>query len=42
MQNNDIAYVSAEEVAKKLGISVRRIQQLCSSGKVDGAIIEGK
>ena len=42
MQNNNIAYVSAEEVAKKLGISVRRIQQLCSSGKVDGAIIEGK
>ena len=42
MRNKNIKYVSADEVAKKLGISVRRIQQLCSSGKVDGAIIEGK
>lgn len=33
----EFAYISAKEAAEKLGITVRRVQQLCKDGKVEGA-----
>ncbi|MBE6916704.1 MAG: DNA-binding protein [Ruminococcaceae bacterium] len=30
-------YISAKEAATKLGVTVRWIQQLCKTGKVEGA-----
>lgn len=33
----EFAYISAKEAAAQLGISVRRVQQLCKDGKVEGA-----
>lgn len=33
----EFAYISAKEAAQKLGITVRRVQQLCKDGKVEGA-----
>ncbi|MCM1295344.1 MAG: AAA family ATPase [Muribaculaceae bacterium] len=35
-----VKYITAEEAALRLGVTSRRIQQLCSSGKVSGAKIE--
>lgn len=40
MGETDIKYVTAEEAASRLGVTPRRIQQLCNSGKVDGAKLE--
>lgn len=33
----EFAYISAKEAATQLGVSVRRVQQLCKDGKVEGA-----
>lgn len=35
-------YVSVKEVAKKWGISDRRVRLLCSEGKVSGVIRDGR
>ena len=40
MEEKNIKYITAEEAASKLGVTARRVQQLCSSGKVEGAKIE--
>lgn len=34
-------YITAEEAAEKWGISRRRVQILCSEGRVEGAIKHG-
>jgi len=33
-----VGYIQADEVAKRWGISMRQVQTLCQSGRVDGAI----
>ena len=35
-------YIGTKEVAERWGISERRIRTLCHSGKIDGAVLEGK
>ena len=35
-------YLTSEELAKKKGLSIRRIQQMCRDGGFDGAFKEGK
>ena len=35
-------YIGTKEVAKKWGISERRIRVLCRNGKIDGAVLDGK
>lgn len=35
-------YMTAAELAKKWNISVRRVQILCSSGEIDGAVKFGR
>ena len=35
-------YISADEAARKWNISVRRVQQMCKSGKIPGAVKEGR
>ena len=35
-------YISVNEAASQMGISVRRIQQMCKSGKIPGAIKKGR
>ena len=35
-------YISVQEAAKRWGISDRRVRDLCSQGKVAGAIREGR
>lgn len=35
-------YISVNEAALQMGISVRRIQQMCKSGKIPGAIKKGR
>lgn len=35
-------YLYISEVAKKCGVSSRRLQTLCSNGKIEGAICFGK
>ena len=35
-------YISVNEVALQMGISVRRIQQMCKSGEILGAIKKGR
>jgi hypothetical protein len=32
-----VKFITAAEAAKRNGLSVRRIQQLCSAGKINGA-----
>lgn len=34
-------YITADEAAKKWHISVRRVQILCSKGRVEGAVKHG-
>jgi hypothetical protein len=33
-----IGYVQANEIAKRWGVSMRQVQTLCQSGRIDGAI----
>ena len=33
----EFAYISAKEAAVRLGVTARWIQQLCKTGKVEGA-----
>lgn len=40
MEDKNIKYITAEEAASQLGVTARRVQQLCSSGKVEGAKLE--
>ena len=35
-------YISADEAAQKWNISVRRVQQMCKSGEIPGAVKEGR
>ena len=35
-------YISADEAARKWNISVRRVQQMCKSGEIPGAVKEGR
>ena len=35
-------YISADEAARKWNISVRRVQQMCKSGDIPGAVKEGR
>lgn len=35
-------YLSCEEVARKMGITVRRIQQMCKQGEIAGAVKDGR
>lgn len=35
-------YISVNEAALQMGISVRRIQQMCKSGKIPGAVKKGR
>ena len=35
-------YISVSEAEKKWNISVRRLQQLCKSGAINGAVKEGR
>ena len=35
-------YLSIGEVAKKRGITPRRVQQLCKKGEIDGAVKQGR
>lgn len=35
-------YLSCEEVARKIGITVRRIQQMCKQGEITGAVKDGR
>lgn len=35
-------YLSCEEVARKMGITARRIQQMCKHGEIAGAVKEGR
>lgn len=35
-------YISANEAAKKWNISARRVQQMCKSGEIPGAVKEGR
>lgn len=41
MKKEDAAYISIEEAAKKTNLTPRRIQQLCKTGKIDGALFDG-
>lgn len=34
-------YLTTSEVAKKWGITARRVQILCKEGRVDGAVYKG-
>lgn len=38
MKNKDISYLSVDEAAKLLNVSIRRVQQLCNEGKINGAV----
>ncbi|MCL2820034.1 MAG: DNA-binding protein [Oscillospiraceae bacterium] len=38
----DLDWQTPEEAGKKWGIKVRRVQTLCSNGRVDGAIRLGR
>ncbi|MCL1803843.1 MAG: helix-turn-helix domain-containing protein [Eubacteriaceae bacterium] len=42
MESNNIAYMTAQQAAKKWGISDRRVRTLCAEGKVEGAVKNGK
>ncbi|MCL2517187.1 MAG: helix-turn-helix domain-containing protein [Oscillospiraceae bacterium] len=33
-----IGYIQAEEAAKRWNISIRQIQNLCKTGRIDGAV----
>ena len=33
-----IGYIQANEIAKRWGISMRQVQTLCQSGRIDGTI----
>ena len=35
-------YLSCIDAAKKLGVSTRRIQQMCKQGEISGAIKDGR
>ena len=35
-------YISCESAAKKIGVSTRRIQQMCKQKEIVGAIKEGR
>ena len=35
-------YLTIKEAAKKWGLSVRRIQEMCSAGKIEGAVKFGR
>ena len=37
-----MGYISAKEAAMRMGISPRRIQQLCQNNQIYGAIRKGK
>ena len=34
-------YLSCEDVAKSMGTTVRRVQQMCKKGEIEGAVKEG-
>ena len=34
-------YLSSMEAAKAMGITVRRVQQMCKQGEISGAVKEG-
>ena len=35
-------YLKIDDIAKKWGIGVRRVQLLCSNGKIEGAVRFGR
>lgn len=35
-------YMSIQQAAEQWGVSSRRVQQLCKSGAIDGAVKEGR
>ena len=35
-------YLTVKEIAEKWGISERRVRILCSEGKIEGAVHEGR
>ena len=37
-----MGYLSVSEAALQMGVSVRRIQQMCKSGEIPGAIKKGR
>ena len=38
----DLDWVTPEEAGTKWGIKVRRVQTLCSNGRIDGAVRVGR
>lgn len=37
-----MGYVNVSEAASQMGVSVRRVQQMCKSGEISGAIKKGR
>ena len=37
-----VEYVNVSEAASKMGVSVRRVQQMCKNGEISGAIKKGR
>ena len=37
-----MAYISCADAAKAMGITIRRIQQMCKRGEIPGAAKEGR
>lgn len=37
-----MGYVSCDEAAKKIGVTVRRMQQMCKDGEVSGVLKKRK
>ena len=35
-------YITCAEIQKKFDVSIRRLQQMCKSGEIPGAIKDGK
>ena len=33
-----VGFVQAEELAKRWNVSIRQVQRLCDSGRIDGAV----